>query len=401
VRPLEGVRVIEIASYVFVPVTGAVLADWGAEVIKIEHPVTGDPSRGLRATTQGGAAMAASALFQVLNRGKRSVGLDLSTPEGRSVLYKLVESADVFLTNMLPSVREKHEIDVPHIRAHNPDIIYAKGSGVGPRGAQKNRGGFDLASYWSRGGTAAAFKATHASLEYPPRQLGAFGDLPSGAILAGGIAAALARRALHGVPSIVDTSLLSYALWQQLAEVTRRSEPGGDDPATRRERAPLHGTYATRDEKFVAVSVPDGEAFARFGEALGRPELSTDERFATADSRATNRAALDELLQETFRTRPLEEWTRAFEAADWAWDPVQTVFDLVNDPQFTANEYVVTARSEEGLSPQVALAPVQFDQQSPSVRVGPNHGEDTDAVLLDLGYDWEQLIELKISGGVL
>jgi crotonobetainyl-CoA:carnitine CoA-transferase CaiB-like acyl-CoA transferase len=340
-------------------------------------------------------------VFQVLNRGKRSVGIDVSIPEGRGVLYKLVESADVFLTNMLPQVRTKLEVDVPHIRARNPDIIYAKGSGVGPRGKQRERGGFDLASYWSRGGTAAAFKATHASLEYPPRQLGAFGDLPSGAILAGGIAAALARRALHGEPSVVDTSLLAYALWQQIAEVTRRSGSTDVDPARRTRHGPFEATCATKDDRHLAVSIPDGRAFERFCELLGRPELSADGRFDTADSRASHRRALTALLDETFRTRTLDEWMRAFEGAEWAWDPVQTVFELVNDPQFTANEYVVRAHSEQGPSPQVALAPVQFDQQAPTVKAGPDHGEDTDAVLLDLGYDWDELIELKISGGVL
>jgi crotonobetainyl-CoA:carnitine CoA-transferase CaiB-like acyl-CoA transferase len=399
-RPLEGVRVIEMASYVFVPVTGAILADWGAEVIKIEHPVTGDPGRGMSATTQGGVALAMSAMFQVSNRGKRSVGLDVNTAEGRSTLYKIVESADVFLTNMLPQVREKLQVDVPHIREHNPNIIYARGSGVGPRGEQRNRAGFDPASYWARGGSAAAFVASHPSLDYPPRSLGAFGDLPSGALLAGGIAGALAHRALHGEPSVVDTSLLSYAVWQQLVEVTRRSAGRRGESSTEERRGPVKGAYATKDERFIAVQVPDN-AFADLCGRLNRPEVLTDERFATAESRASHGPALHTLFNEIFANRTLDEWTHAFAGATWSWDPVQTVFDLVKDEQFTANEHVVTANSDDGPSPQVPVAPVQFNEAAPPVHVAPGHGEDTDAVLLDLGYDWDQIIEMKVSGGVL
>ena len=400
-RPLEGVRIIEMASYVFVPVTGAILADWGAEVIKIEHPVTGDPGRGVKATTQGGAALAMSAMFQVSNRGKRSVGIDVTTAEGRSVLYKIIESADVFLTNMLPQVREKLQVDVPHIREHNPDIIYARGSGVGPRGEQRNRAGFDPASYWARGGSAAAITAAHPPLDYPPRSLGAFGDLPSGALLAGGVAAALAHRALHGEPSVVDTSLLSYAVWQQLVEVTRRSAAGrGAEATTDRRRGPMTGTYATKDERFIAIRVGD-DAFTDLCARLGRPEVLTDEPFATAESRASHEQEVHTLLSEIFATRTLDDWTRAFAGATWTWDPVQTVFDLVKDPQFTANEYVVTASSDDEPSPQVPVAPVQFNEAAPPVQVAPGHGDDTDAVLLDLGYDWDQIIELKVSGGVL
>jgi crotonobetainyl-CoA:carnitine CoA-transferase CaiB-like acyl-CoA transferase len=154
--PLDGIRVIEVASWMFVPSGGSVLVDWGADVIKVEHPVTGDPQRGL--VTSGllpGGAGAVNFMVEQPNRGKRSIALDLAHPDGREALLKLVETADVFLTNYMPPVRRRLRIDTDDIRARNPDIIVARGSGAGPRGPEAEKGGYDGASFWARGGVGA------------------------------------------------------------------------------------------------------------------------------------------------------------------------------------------------------------------------------------------------------
>ena len=146
---LKGVRVVEVSSWLFVPAAGAVLADWGADVIKVEHPITGDPIRGLTNAEASGALMNPNT--ELPNRGKRSVGLDIATDEGREILYTLVDSADVFLTNFLPAARQGLAIDIDHIRDRNPAVIYALGTGQGSLGPEAECGGFDLASAWARG----------------------------------------------------------------------------------------------------------------------------------------------------------------------------------------------------------------------------------------------------------
>src|SRR6202161_1084360 len=209
-QPMKGVRVIEVAAWTFVPLAGGVLADWGADVIKIEHPRTGDPQRGLAAggmLPQG----AVNFMVEIPNRGKRSVGLDLATDAGRELLYKLVVDADVFLTNFLPAARRRLKIEVDDLREVNPDLIYVRGSGNGVRGPDAERGGYDATSYWARGSVAALVSQGD---EYPRNQPIAFGDIAGGQTIAGGIAAALFERASTGKTSVVDVSLLSYGLWK-------------------------------------------------------------------------------------------------------------------------------------------------------------------------------------------
>ncbi|MGH9084594.1 MAG: CoA transferase, partial [Acidimicrobiales bacterium] len=210
--PLEGIRVIEVASWMFVPSGGSVLVDWGAEVIKVE-PLTGDPQRGL--ITSGllpGGAGGVNFMVEQPHRGKRSIALDLSHPDGHEALMKLVETADVFLTNYLPQVRRKLKLDTDDIRARNPNIVIARGSGAGPKGPEAEKGGYDGASFWARGGVGVTMPDRDG---WPPGQpTPAFGDVMGGLTTAGAIAAALFKRERTGETSVVDVSLLATAMWQ-------------------------------------------------------------------------------------------------------------------------------------------------------------------------------------------
>lgn len=194
--PLDGIRIIEVASWMFIPSGGSVLVDWGADVLKVEHPETGDPQRGL--VTSGllpGGAGAVNFMMEQPNRGKRSVGIDLASPEGHEVLMKLVATADVFLTNYLPQVRAKLKIDTDDIRAANPNIIIARGSGAGPKGPEAHKGGYDGAAFWARGGVGESMPAREG---WPPGQpTPAFGDVMAGLAAAGAIAAALVKTRAH------------------------------------------------------------------------------------------------------------------------------------------------------------------------------------------------------------
>ncbi|HET8882534.1 MAG TPA: CoA transferase, partial [Solimonas sp.] len=222
---MKGVRVLEVAQFTFVPAAGAILADWGADVIKVEHPVRGDTQRGF--INMGGIPVDPNRnpLMEHPNRGKRSVGIDVSTAEGQAVLYELAKTADVFLTNYLPSVRQKNRFDVEHIRAANPKIIYARGSAYGDKGPERDVGGFDGTAFWSRSGVGYAMSP--AELEGPLSQgIMAFGDSIGGMTIAGGISGALFHRERTGEAVELDVSLLSTAWWASGANIAQFLETG-------------------------------------------------------------------------------------------------------------------------------------------------------------------------------
>ena len=225
VHVMKGFRVLEVAQFTFVPAAGAILADWGADVIKVEHPVRGDTQRGF--INMGGVTLDPQrhTLIEHPNRGKRSVGIDVSTPGGQEVLHELARTADVFLTNYLPSVRQKNKFDVEHIRAVNPNIVYARGSAYGNKGQERNTGGFDGTAFWSRSGVAHSM--TPAELEGPLAQgIPAFGDSIGGMFIAGGISAALLHRERTGEALELDVSLLSTAWWASGALIAQGMEKG-------------------------------------------------------------------------------------------------------------------------------------------------------------------------------
>ncbi len=209
---LRGVRVLEVAEHTFVPAASALLSDWGAEVIKIEHVERGDAMRGLASTGLALVPSDVHALLEHSNRGKRSLGLDLTSPDGLEILYQLAATADVFLTNKLPTVRRKLKIGVEEIRAHNPDIIYVRGTGQGERGPDADKGSYDSLAFWARAGVAVGAKRPEYDLVPVPPAPG-FGDSIGAMTIAGGILGALFHRERSGEATIVDVSLLGAGLW--------------------------------------------------------------------------------------------------------------------------------------------------------------------------------------------
>ena len=283
-RVMEGIRVLEVAEYTFVPAAGAVLADWGADVLKVERPVTGDSQRGLLRVGGQDNTGAINFLMEHANRGKRSIGIDLANAEGRELLYEIAKTSDVFLTNYLPPTRQKLKIDVEHLRAVNPKIIYARGSALGDRGAEREKGGYDSTAYWARGGSGMGGKQMG---DAPSMQPGAaYGDSIGGMTIAGGIAGALFARERTGEPSIVDISLLGTGLWSMGCSLTGAMLSGGS-PATlagAKFMNPLVGLYATKDGGFLMLTMLQGHHYwADTCQHLGRSELAEDPRFASAE----------------------------------------------------------------------------------------------------------------------
>ena len=402
---MDGIRVIEVASWTYVPVAGAVLAEWGADVIKIEHPESGDPQRGLAAmglvpTGPGGIAH----MMELPNRGKRSVGIDMRTPEGRELLLKLCETADVFLTNFRPQARRKLGIDVEDVRAVNPKIIYVRGSGQGQRGPDNERGGYDGCTFWGRGGPADIISDPDAG--YPISQPGpAFGDVIGGLTIAGGISAALYHREHTGEPSIVDNSLLGTAMWATAASSMAAGLFGMTRmPARDRTETPnpIVGMYKTSDGRFLSLVMLESDRY--WGDLvglLGAPELEHDPRFIDAAARRENAAACVGLLDDLFAKKTFEEWKVILEPAKGVWAPVQNAGELLVDPQAIANGYVREVEAKSGTMFKMIASPIQFDETPPDLTRGPEHGEHTDEVLGELGLDMDELLELKIKGAIL
>lgn len=404
--PLDGIKVIEVSSWMFIPSAGAILVDWGADVIKVEHPVTGDPQRGL--VTSGllpGGAEGVNFMMEQPNHGKRSVAIDIGHPDGREALLKLVETADVFLTNYLPAVRRKLGIDTDDIRERNPDIVIARGTGQGPNGPDAEKGGYDGTSFWARGGVASVLPEREGG--WPMGQPSpAFGDVMGGLSTAGAIAAALVKRERTGEPSVVDVSLLATAMWQISPLVVAsklfgfsKMPTGGD-----RTQVPNPGVnvYRTGDGRYISLILLQSDKFwADLVERLGVPELATDERFADATARQQNSQACVTALDEAFGAHPLEHWKAVLDDFAGAWTPFQTLDELYEDPQVVANGYLPTITASNGQEVQLVASPAQFDEAPVQMTRCPEHGEHTELALLEAGLDWDQLAKLKESGAIL
>ena len=401
---LAGVRVLEVAAWTFVPAAGAVLADWGADVIKVEHPVGGDPQRGLIAMglVPGGEG-AVNYIIEQPNRGKRSIGIDISTDGGREILYKIAETSDVFLTSFLPPVRQRLQIDVEHIRAINPNIVYARGSGQGPLGPDREKGGYDGASYWGRGGVANAL--TPADSDYPIGGRPAFGDLAGGMAIAGGIAAGLLQRANTGEAPIVDVSLLGLAMWMLSPDIVASGLYGGD-PMPKFDRTsspnPLVGNYKTSDGRFITLMMLQADRFwSEFFTVIGRPDMIDDPRFADSAARFENRAEAVRIVDEVFASKTYAEWKKTLAPLSGVWAPGQMPSELVDDPQVGANGYLSTVKREDGKSFDLVVNPVQMNETADQLTPAPEHGQHTEEILLELGLDWDQIIEHKEAGSIL
>lgn len=399
---LAGIRVLEVATWTFVPSACAVLAEWGADVIKVEDPVKGDPQRALISSMLM-PVDGINFLTELPNRGKRSVGIDIKSAAGRELLYQLAAKADVFVTNFLPAVRQRLGIDLDDIRQHNPSIVYVRGSAVGPKGEEAGRGGFDVASYWARGGLASALTPPGADRPLSPRN--GFGDFMAGMAMAGGVAAALVKRERTGEGSVVDVSLLNLAMWQLGPDITSaKLYEGMDMPQMDRDALPnpLTGTYATADGRHITLMMIQSDPFwADLCQHLDITDLTHDPRYADSKARFANSRELTALLRRIFAGASYEEWCARLATLTGVWSPIRTPLEVHDDPQAQANGYFAHLVTNSGATLDVPTNPVQFDETPPHVTGAPELGAQTEEVLLEMGLSFDDILALKAKGAVL
>lgn len=395
---MQGLKVVEVAEHTFVPAASMVLADWGADVIKVERTTGGgDPGRNIALpnTQRDGISM----LFEAGNRGKRSIALDLTCEEGRELLYRLIDSADVFITNLRASARRKLGIEAEDVHRRNPRIIYARGTGYGLQGELAHAGGFDFPSSWCRSGSG--YMTTAAGGE-PPMQPGSIGDLGGGVMLAGAVAAALFRRERTGQGAVVDNALYLAGIYLMSQSVIAASL-GLERKVVSRDEAPdaLINTYRTSDDRWIALCFLNAEWWPDLAAHLDRPDLAEDARFATAQARQQNRQALKAELAGIFGARPYVFWTDRLSTLDGVWAPLQSPVEVMNDPQALANGFVVPVTTADGRSYMGGASPAQFDERPiGELRAAPGYGEHGEPVLRELGLDDRTIAALRERGVV-
>ena len=402
---MKGVRVLEVAEQTFVPAATALLADWGADIIKIEPTERGDAMRGLASTGVMPMTGDVHPLMEHSNRGKRSLALDLGTPEGVDILYKLAETADVFLTNKLPRVRKKLKIELEDIRAHNPNIIYVAGTGQGERGPDADKGSYDALSFWYRAGVALGVKPADME-DYMPGPPGpGFGDSIGAMTIAGGIMGALFHRERTGEATTVDVSLLSSGMWAmgQAYALSLVAEPAVAGTARQR-AAPEPARAQLRDQGRAPalLLLPPGQPVLGRAVHAGRPSRAgTDPRFADHDALMENTRDAQALMEEAFAEHTLSEWRERLADFTGQWCVVQDTLEAATvDPQIAANGYMQDCETAGGTPFKLVAAPIQFGGEPAPVGRSPEFNEHGDAILEEIGIDWDTIVDLKVRSVV-
>jgi crotonobetainyl-CoA:carnitine CoA-transferase CaiB-like acyl-CoA transferase len=397
--PLEGIRVVELGVWVAGPSASGVLADWGAEVIKIES-ATGDPFRGLYVHAAG-VDVPANPPFELDNRGKRSVALDLTNAAAAPLLDRLLADADVFVTNVRASTLARLGLGWDALHERHPRLVYAHVTGYGADGPDADRPAYDVGAFWARTGMAAALTPPGAD---PPLQRGAMGDHTAGISLAGGVAAALVARARTGEGQLVSTSLLrvgGFVLGWDLNATLRLGIPA--TPFVRTDMPnPVISAYRSGDDHwFWLLGLQGQRHWPDLVAAVERPELLADPRFATMTARRENAPILVGMLDEIFASRPMAEWAERLDRAGMWWAPMQTTEEVVVDPQARAAGLFIEVPQPEGDPLPAVATPCDFSGTPWSVsRPSPECGQHTEEVLLELGYDWEAIAKLKEQGAI-
>ena len=388
-KPLDGVRVVDLTYYVAGPGTAKILADWGAEVVKIEPP-GGEPGRTTGLNLGVPSEDRFNPYFGTYNSNKRDVILDLKAPEGQAVMDKLLARADVFVTSFRPGALKRLGLDYETLSARFPRLVWASINGFGEKGPDKDRPGFDTVAYWARSGAMLDLTEKDTAPLIPTL---AFGDANTSGSLAGGIAAALYRREKTGKGTKVMVSLFAQALWN-LASIVVSSQFGDAYPKSRvTPNVPMVNSYQTKEGKWLFVTVFDERLYPVFLEkVVGSRELAGDPRYNEPVAARAHSRELTAIVAAEFARNTQEEMIRRLVEADIAHEKVNHVLDILKDPQAVENHYILEVPQKDGRTTLMAQPPVKMDTTETDFRYGtPAPGEHTRQVLEELGYSAEEI----------
>jgi len=397
--PREGVKVVERGVWVAGPAAGGILADWGADVVKIEPHGVGDPSRLFQ--SMFGVELPFNPIFENDNRNKRSIVLDLRSEDGLAVARELIDEADVFLSNVRPAGLARLGLDPDTLLARNERLVYCSITGYGLEGPEADRAAYDIAAFWARSGVAASLMAPGGT---PPFQRGGMGDHNTGLAGAGAISAALFAREKTGKGQLVSTSLMREGMYTMSFDMSLAVRLGVPVAVADRKTMgnPAINNYQDRDGKWFWLVGLEGERhWPPLARAVGHPEWLEDPRFAEPAARAENAAALIGMLDEIFATRSREQWGEVFDAEqDLWWAPVQSIEEVVADPQ--AHAAGGFAEVPDGVATTLLPAtPADFHGTPIEHRcMAPAHGEHGEEILRELGRSDEQIAVLRASGAL-
>ena len=400
-KPLEGIKVVELATFIAAPCTARFLADLGADVIKVEAPM-GDPLRYTAANEGRPLDQKENTSYDLENAGKRCIALNIKSPEGREVLEKLIADADVFITNNRQPSLIKNKLDYDTLHAKYPALVYGFISGYGEKGPDKDLPGFDFTAFYARGGILGPLRDKTST---PMLTVQGFGDHQVAMNLAAGILASLFKAKMTGEGDQVVVSLFHSAVWD-VSLMLQSSQYGADSckfPMERWENGnPLTMVYKTKDEQWLQIAMPQYDRhYPVFMQAAGHPEMIDDPKFYPQKNLYPNRKEFSEWISALFLTKDCDEWCKLLDAADIPYAVAQNWDTLLVDEQAWASDIFYEMQYSNGKKRTLVRPPVMFKENGlPEYNRGPYLAEHTEEILGQYGYTDEEIAKMLADGAV-
>jgi crotonobetainyl-CoA:carnitine CoA-transferase CaiB-like acyl-CoA transferase len=399
-KALEGIKVVEVGAAVAVPIVGMLMGSWGAEVIHVEPPEHGDMQRvageRLSAWTQYSEI---NYLWEHVDRNKKSIGVNLASPEGQQIIRKLCADADVFLNNLRPYEMGKFNLSYEILSAVNPKLIYANLTGYGLRGPEKNTGGFDSVAFWARSGV---MEMMHDPDTAPNVSRAAYGDSITSLSLLAGVMTALLTRERTGIGQQVEVSLYNTAAWILGFDIAGCLVTGKDAVRPQRKSManPIRNHYPTRDNRWIMLGMTNAQTYwPEFCKAINRQELENDPKYATFSAREKNAAELIKLIEDIFLTKTYAEWMEILGKFKLVWSPVVTPLEVTHDEQAIANDFFGEMEIAGRDKIKVLNNPIRLSKTPADIQCrAPELGEHTSGLLAKLGYGSEEVLRMKEAG---
>ena len=397
---LKGIKVVEVGGAFAMPLAGMLMGSWGADVIHVETPGTGDLQRymakRLGAWTQYSEI---NYLWEHADRNKKSIAINLAHPEGQEIIYKLIKDADVFLNNLRPYEMGKFSLTYEKLSQINPKLIYANLTGYGLRGPEKNTGGFDSVAFWARSGVMEMMHDLDAA---PNVSRAAYGDSITSISLLAGVLGALFIRERTGIGQQVEVSLYNTATWVLGADITGCLITGKDAMRPQRKSMgnPIRNHYPTKDKRWIMLGMTNAQHYwPEFCRVIGRPELEQDPKYATFESRQEHAAELVKIIEDIFVQKTYAEWVEELTKNKLIWSPICTPLEVTRDEQAVANEFFVEMEHPEYGRMKVLNNPIKLSKTPAGIKSrAPELGEHTDELLVALGYTSEDVKRMKDAG---